>query len=402
MVSNSEIIRKASEYVFTLFKENKSDCSVYHNYNHTIETVAACEEIGDESNLSKSEQEIVAVAAWFHDTGYTEDCENHEEKSVEIATRFLQQNNYPQEKIAQVASCIRATKVPQDPKNLLEEVICDADILHFGKKKFFQKSDLMRMELERRADRPFSDLEWLQKSVDFVTQHNFHTRYAQLDFNKQRTKNLIKLQELLREAQSDHEETLSDRKLKEEKFTGKLEKEKIPVRGIETMFRLTSGNHIDLSSIADHKANMMISSNSLILTLVVTLFGRDIISNTNSILIIPILILLIVCVTTIIFAILATRPKITEGIFTKEDIEQKRANLLFFGNFYNMRLEDYEWGVKEMMNDREYLYGNMIRDIYFLGKVLARKYRYLRICYNVFMYGLIVAVIAFAVAFLIR
>jgi hypothetical protein len=87
---------------------------------------------------------------------------------------------------------------------------------------------------------------------------------------------------------------------------------------------------------------------------------------------------------------------VTSGTFTKADIEQKRANLLFFGNFYRMPLDDFQWGMTQMMNDREYLYGSMVRDIYSLGQVLGRKYRYLRISYNIFMYGIIAAVLAFA------
>ena len=76
----------------------------------------------------------------------------------------------------------------------------------------------------------------------------------------------------------------------------------------------------------------------------------------------------------IIFATLVTRPNVTQGIFTKEEIELKRANLLFFGNFHEMSLTDYKVGVDAMMNDPEFLYGSMTQDIYFLGKVLARKY----------------------------
>jgi hypothetical protein len=105
-------------------------------------------------------------------------------------------------------------------------------------------------------------------------------------------------------------------------------------------------------------------------------------------------------VSTIIFAVLATRPNVTKGTFTREDIQQKKANLLFFGNFHRMNLGDYEWGMKELMRDREFLYSSMIRDIYFLGVVLGKKYRLLRISYNIFMYGFVVAVLSFAIAVL--
>jgi hypothetical protein len=123
--------------------------------------------------------------------------------------------------------------------------------------------------------------------------------------------------------------------------------------------------------------------------------------DSNPHLTIPTFLLLLVALICIIYAVLVTRPKITSGRFTKDDIYKKKTNLLFFGNFYNMELPDFEWGMKEMMNDKEFLYGSMIKDFYYLGQVLGRKYRNLRICYNIFMYGLIAAVIAYVLAFLL-
>ncbi len=104
-------------------------------------------------------------------------------------------------------------------------------------------------------------------------------------------------------------------------------------------------------------------------------------------------------VITIIFAILSTRPKVTSGIFTREDVEAKKVNLMFFGNFYKMPLHEYDWAMNEMMKDRDYLYSTMIKDLYYLGLVLQRKYNLLRIAYNLFMTGIIITVIAFVIAF---
>ena len=101
----------------------------------------------------------------------------------------------------------------------------------------------------------------------------------------------------------------------------------------------------------------------------------------------------------VVFAVLTTKPKISKGIFTREQVARREANLLFFGNFHNMDLSTYDWGVKEIMNDKEYLYSSMTRDVYYLGKVLAGKYRYLNVGYKIFMYGLIASVLTFAVSF---
>ena len=149
---------------------------------------------------------------------------------------------------------------------------------------------------------------------------------------------------------------------------------------------------------ADSKANIMISVNTIVLSIMVSvLLGK---LQFYPEFIIPTIILVVVCLGAVVFAILATRPNISGGTFTREDIQNKQINLLFFGNFYNMELPDYDWAMKEMMKDKEYLYGSMIKDIYFLGVVLARKYKLLRISYSIFMYGLIAAIIAFGLTFI--
>jgi len=115
--------------------------------------------------------------------------------------------------------------------------------------------------------------------------------------------------------------------------------------------------------------------------------------------IIPTIIFILFSLITIVFAILSTRPNISSGTFTKEDIRQNKVNLLFFGNFYNMELDDYEWAIEELMKNDENLYSTMIKDQYFLGKVLARKYKLLRIAYSIFMFGIIISVLSFVLAF---
>jgi hypothetical protein len=102
-----------------------------------------------------------------------------------------------------------------------------------------------------------------------------------------------------------------------------------------------------------------------------------------------------------VVAILATRPKVSQGVFSREDIMSKKTNLLFFGNFHKASLEEYEWGMSQMMKDEDYLYGTLVKDIYFLGVVLGRKYKLIRLAYNIFMIGIVVSVLAFTLAVLI-
>jgi len=183
----------------------------------------------------------------------------------------------------------------------------------------------------------------------------------------------------------------------EEKLS-KKEKKKKYGRGVESMFRVTARNQISLSAIADNKSNILITVNTLILSIALTVLISRFEEVPNIIL--PTLIFITFSLITIIFAILSTRPNISSGRFTKEDITSKNVNLLFFGNFYDMKIEEYEWAIEEMIMDDEYLYSTMIKDQYALGKVLAKKYKLLRIAYNIFMFGIIISVASFILAFL--
>ena len=173
-------------------------------------------------------------------------------------------------------------------------------------------------------------------------------------------------------------------------------KELTPTRGIETMFRTTSKNHMELSAMADNKANIMISINSIILSVIVSVLIRKLEEYPH--MTVPAILLTVVCLTTIVFAILATRPNVSKGKFERLDIVNKETNLLFFGNFHRMALKDYQWGMKEMLQDADYLYGSMIKDIYFLGTVLGKKYRLLRISYTIFMFGFVLSILGFIIA----
>lgn len=373
---------------------------VYHNFTHTSEVVEAVKKIGGKSGLSDDELEPVILAAWFHDSGFTERAENHEDASIEIAKNFLAAHDYPENKTGIVTGCINSTRFPSSPQNLLEEIICDADLYHLGTKDFSDKSDLLRVEWEKTEGKQYNELEWLKVNIDFLTTHKFYTKYARKAYDDKKAENLIELEKyyrkkLAKKEKDDKEELKLE--VEKKKIESKNELKQNAARGIETMFRNTVRTHVEFSAMADGKANIMISINTLIIGAIVTLLLRKL--DVNPQLIIPTFMLLGVSLVCIIFAVLVTRPNFSTGKFTKEDIQKKRKNLLFFGNFHSMPLSDFEWGMNEMMNDREFLYGSMIKDFYFLGQVLGRKYKYLRICYTIFMYGLIASVVAYAVAF---
>ncbi len=396
MSSSSEILSLARTYSDEILTKKIPQEIVFHSLQHTKDVVEASLEIGKNSGLKEEELEILELAAWFHDLGYSETIQNHEQVSAQLAIDFLSTHHYDEEKILKVSGCILATKMPQSPKNLMEKSLCDADLLHLGTSDFFEKTNLLRDELQRVQGEKIKRKKWMKNNIEFIQTHDFFTDYAKKTYGSKKKDNLKKVKHQIDTMKEDKKAQKLQQKVEELKGKVKEAKEIKPTRGIETMFRLTSRNHLELSAMADNKANIMISINALILSIIVSLLLRKLEEYPH--LTVPALMLTIVCLVTIVFAILATRPNITKGKFTKEDIKNKEANLLFFGNFHKMNQQDYTWAMKEMLQDADYLYSSLIKDIYYLGVVLGQKYRLLRITYTIFMFGFVLSVISFVIA----
>jgi len=396
---DTKLLSKVKSFVFESLKKELSSQIVYHTFKHTKEVVNAAYEIGQAENISENDLEILLLAAWFHDIGFIKSFENHEESSKDIATKYLIEKDFNEAKIAEVCKIIDATKMPQNPKSQLDNIICDADLYHIGTENFREKSNLIRSEWESCSGEIFTDIEWIEQNEDFISNHAYFTNYAFDKLQHQKTQNWLKTKKDLRKAISKKEDADSKSKLKKADLKRKKEKAERPERGIETMYRVTLRNHIKLSDIADTKANILLSVSAIILSIALSTLFPKLDKPDNYYLIYPTLFFIIITVITMIFSILSTRPKVTSGKFTKDDIAKKKVNLLFFGNFNKMPLKDFQDGMQEMMNDRDYLYKSLMKDLYFLGIVLEKKYRLLRIAYNIFMIGIIVSVIAFIVAF---
>jgi predicted metal-dependent HD superfamily phosphohydrolase len=391
-----ELLEQLRTHVTWLFQTNKDQRFLYHNYNHTEQVVENTVKLANHYRLSDQDFFIVLSASWFHDIGYLFSTTDHEAKGSALCTDFLKEKGVSQDILDKISGCIMATKMPQSPVGLLQEIVCDADLFHLGTNSFKERNKLMRQEAQAISEKKIDKDLWREKTIGLFNMHHYHTGYGKEILNQKKSENLARLEDQsLKTSVVTKQESFPLEK-KDNKIKGKGAKGDKPERGVETMFRITSTNHQRLSDMADNKAHIMISTNSIILSVILSLLLRKLEDNPH--LIIPTMLLLIICVVTMVFSILATIQSIPEGVFTTDDIKAKRVNLLFFGNFYRMNLPDYEKGMQALMEDREFLYGSLIKDVYAQGVVLGRKYRLLRIAYNVFMYGIIAAVLAFTIA----
>ena len=393
----TELIKKADTFVLNLFKEKLPNTFLYHNYNHTKRVVKSTKELIENSEINVKEEEVLLLSAWLHDTGYTVKFKGHEEESAKIAKEFLEENKVDTETIDLVEKCILATRMETTPKTKLEKIIRDADSSHLAKDYFAETSELLRLELQLLNINNYSSGEWLAENIYlFTDKHVYYTDYAAEKWKSGKDKNLSELLE---------NQTKIASKLKKEETKARLKaeyKNNNPERSIQSLFRVTLRNHIKLSDIADTKANILLSVNAIIISLALANIIPKLDAVTNKHLLIPTLILVIFSVASIILSIMSTKPNVTSGEFTKEQVENRDVNLLFFGNFHKMPFEQFKWGINEIIKDKDYVYESLMLDLHLLGKVLHRKYMLLRLTYTVFMVGIIASVLSFVIAFYLK
>ncbi|MBL8007838.1 MAG: HD domain-containing protein [Ignavibacteria bacterium] len=390
-----------SDYVYSLFKNKLPAYYVYHNLKHTEEVAANALKISEKLNLNDDDKEIVVLAAWLHDTGFIERVDNHEDISIDIARKFLKELNYSDEKIELIAGCINATKYPQNPKNLLEEITADADLFHLGTKDFEDKTELLRLEWEKTRGRNYSEAEWLKINSDFLTSHKYFTRYAKKALDENKTATLLKIQKKLRKANKD----LS----KAGRQKSKLDFQK---KMLEAVKRSNSGNDpdsisraIDTAGIltefinaADRKANLMTGLNGLftagIFSIVLTTLYI------NVLFIIPAAFLLTVNVTCMIISIIAAKHNAASNKYN-DAVNIKQNSVLFNYSGSSKSETDLNPKLKDNPESDNFTSDRLNNDLFLLGSILKRKNGLLKICYIVFITGMIISVLAFAAAYII-
>lgn len=194
---HKQILAATEDYIRSILSSKTPSCNTYHNLAHTEDVVGSSIEIGVGEMLAPDDLEMVQIAAWFHDLGYIEKTAGHEEVSAAYASEFLSGEHYHVERIEKIIGCIRATKVPQNPHNKFEQIICDADLNHIGRKTFLMRNNLFRSEFEHYSNGKLTENEWLSKTIEFLNQHHFFTGYALKNFQPQKEKNIRAIEEQL-------------------------------------------------------------------------------------------------------------------------------------------------------------------------------------------------------------
>ncbi len=165
-------------YVLNLLKTALPAYCYYHNYEHTLYVWHKVAEIAAHENCTPEEIAQLKAAALWHDTGFVTSYFNHEEESCKLATAWLQENGFSEIYIEQVCGMIMATKLPQSPKNRLEEMVADADVEYLGTIYAARIAANLFKEL-KELNPSFTKKEWNEIQVSFLQKHHYFTTYCQ-------------------------------------------------------------------------------------------------------------------------------------------------------------------------------------------------------------------------------
>ena len=333
----ADILEKVDKFVLQLFTEKLPNTFIYHNYNHTQRVVKSTKELIENSEINVKEERALLLAAWLHDTGYTVKSEGHEEESVKIAKDFLTEENVDKEIIEMVVKYISTTRMLAIPETLPEKIIKDADSSHLSKEYFDETSEFLRQELKIQKIRNFSTNEWVEENIKLFTEkHRYYTPYAIEKWKPKKDENLLSILESQKKLSKKY-----DKEKAKAKYKAKYKNDN-PERSIQTLYRTTLRNHIKLSDIADTKANILLSVNAIIISLALANIIPKLDAASNRHLMMPTLVLVCFSVASIILSIMSTRPNVTSGEFTKEQVRNRDVNILFFGNFHKMPFDQYK------------------------------------------------------------
>lgn len=191
-------IKHITKYCSDLLQSEKCKNLPFHNFTHTQEVIDNVFLISDAQGIPLQETKLIVIAACFHDTGFSETYEGHEEVSIRLAEQYLAKANCKKHEIHTVSSCIAATKMPQDPTDRNAEILCDADLFHLGTTDFLYRNFLLRKEWELFCDTVMTDKEWILTNIKFLEGHRFKTPYGKDILEKGKQENLNKLKQLIR------------------------------------------------------------------------------------------------------------------------------------------------------------------------------------------------------------
>ena len=386
--------KKALEYIYNFFEQKGEDFLV-HDYEYVLRGVKAFKEISKNEGLSKEEIEIAKLVVAFKDVGII-NSEKPELNNQLIIDNFLNTLELTSQQLKEFMYLMNLVRNSKIPKTKLERALKDSVDIHLALPDALETISLLRMERERVYGKAYDDINWIELCRRYFITHNFHTDYAKRKYGSQRNKNFLELSRFLYKIKNDQQK--QNKNAKSEVADAALN-----FKETEDLFKIAFRNYVDLVTVADQKARLMIQVNSIIVS-VIFAFTVSHLSN-HPLFLMPVIVILIIALVTIFFAILASRPQ--------EEVQKNTGlnsnEVFFFGSFDRIDNDfikttwsDYKTSMRNITNGNK---GEVMRQIteetFIVRKVLAQKFKYISLSYKVFTYGLMLAILSFSICYLL-
>lgn len=379
-----DLLISAERYVADWFLKHPVPSLTFHNMALSKRLVLRIEELGAGHNIQNNTIVEAQIAALFSQTGYALNYEQPVDGSWKVLQDFLDTTNLSQDDKLRIANCLVIT---QSPDSVVSALYLDAWVSHVLGDGMDIYLPLLRTEMQLMRK------ETVSKAIPRAWFYS-QIRNAKLQANFAKAK----YQSILVENRANLERQIAKVQTKQEneaQLFGGITRQQ-PNREVQTFFRTSFDYHTKLIDISDNKARIMISVNSILVSVLISLLTYNyqrVATSVNPMVIVPILIFLIAAVGSLIFAILSSRPNLPSSG------AQPNEQLFSFMDFVKLGKDEYQKQMDVMLRDGSAIFSSMTAALYFLGEILDRKYKYLTISYNIFMVGFVVSVLMFMVTY---
>jgi len=386
MKPTQEFLNQAHEFARHTYLNQQDGQKLY---DFAIKLVKQCNIIGGQAGISKEDLVAAHLSALFLYTGFNISPAESEWKGFEKANEFLRLKQVDIDFVEAIKDCMDSVKPPQTPIGNAGQVLCDAlNSLLVAKNK--KNSDEILLLIPGHTHL----VETKGKNPGMIThleQIVFFTNPAKKAFDKLLQRKIESIKHAGLEVNSS--DKANENGLKDAK-TGNLIEPK-PDRGAATLFRNASREHIAMLSIVHQKSGFLLSFNSILLSVVLSILSTKLGDFPH--LLMPTVLLVVTCLGTIIFTILATRPMIIRN--RKDPLARDTFNAMFFGHYVHLNWQEYSEQIKNITTNVDSMVEVLSKNIYYQGVVLDKKYRLLSIAYKIFLVGLVISVSGFVISF---
>ena len=392
--AEKSIVKKALEFFFQ-FAETRNEIFLFHDFRLVNETVTICKEIAKAEDLTKLEYEPGLVALVLTDLGW-DDASNPDLNNETLISTFFDKNGVDEEERKMIRHYITFLKTNKSPLNKIERVIRDGKDIHLGLPDALERLSLLQLEEQKHYNKTYTQIEWLEQCKQYFITHAFDTHYANHEYGATRSKNYIELEKRL--------EKLRLEQVKEKRISEKGNGNHSPTgKENEDLFKIAFRNYINLITLADRKAGLLIQVNSILASVVVALVLKKLESNMWFAL--PTASLLLGSALIIFYSIMASKPlENWEG----KDLGVPKKEEFFFGSFDRLdpNFKHVDWNkylgdmTEFFSGEKHIIFEELIKESYEVRKVLSKKFNYLALAYKIFFAGLIISIFGFLIVIL--